>query len=53
MGTCLLCMGGGAQHLKAALKARLFNPQPRIKDPSRQAEGEACHLNVAILGTVF
>lgn len=44
---------GGAQYLKAALKARLFNPQPRIKDPSRQLEGEACHLNVAMMGTGF
>lgn len=44
---------GGAQYLKAALKNRLFNPQPRIKDPSRQAEEEVCHLNIAMLGTGF
>lgn len=34
----------------ATLKARLFNPQARIKDPGSQAE-RGRHLNVALLGT--
>lgn len=43
----------GAQYLKAALKARLFNPQPRIKDSSRQAEeevvpSECCHAGYLV-----
>lgn len=43
----------GVQYLKAALKARLFNPQPRIKDSSAQAEGqvvpsECCHAGYLV-----
>lgn len=48
-GTCRP-HASGEPNTSTAIKSGLFNPQPRITDPSSQAAAGR-HLNVAMLGT--